>query len=115
SGNVVQFGGNLLHNTTLDSKTFIQTFQGNTIYDYAYQFDARQSFENGTAIASFKHKGSLETTASDFVNNVRLGINYTGNVYNASTGDINGYNNQDIGYWIGVNGQGHGSFGIYTD
>jgi hypothetical protein len=116
TGNTVQFGGTLLHATTLQTGTFVQTFASQAVYNYGYQFSAAQTFENGTGITSFlKTKGSSDPLAADINNTVRLGINYTSNIYN-SPSDLNGYMGATaIGYWMGVNGTGHGSFGIYTD
>lgn len=113
---IVEGGTNpLLHNTTSETNSFIKTFSGAPVFNYPYQFVGRQSFENSTSLVSFlKPKGSLDPTVIDFANRVKLGINYTSNVYAASI-PIPGYMNDKIGYWLGVNTQGHGTFGIYTD
>jgi hypothetical protein len=115
--NNVQLGGTLIHNTVNNTNSFIHTFEGATVYEYPYQFMQLQNFDNGTGIVSFKSGGAQKSGQPDFGNTVRLGINYTGKVYDvlAPDPDLNGYMNDRIGYWIGVNGTGNGSFGIRTD
>jgi hypothetical protein len=114
ASHIVEFGTNpLLHNTTLDTRSFIQTFTGATVYNYPYQFSQAQAFQSGTGMVSFLSRGS-GSGAIDFHNTVRLGVNYTGDVYVPSP-HFSGYMGDKIGYWIGANATGNGSFGIYTD
>lgn len=113
--NTVEFGSNpLIHNTTLYTAGFVQTFSGATIYDYPYQFSSVQGFQNGTGMASFKNAGSVEPLAVDYNNTVRFGINYTGDVYDSMV-SLPGYLGDKIGYWIGVNITGNGSYGLRSD
>jgi hypothetical protein len=114
--NTVEFGTNpLLHATTLETNSFIQTFSGATVYDYPYQFVQRQAFQNGTSIASFKNSGSNIVTEPDNLNLVKLGVNYTGKTYATSPFRPGYAGPNNIGYLVGVNFKGHGSFGVDTE
>lgn len=115
STNIVEFGGNLQHVTTLNTGYYKQLFTGTTIYDYPYEFSQQQAFQIGTGVASFVHHGAQDSGEPDFQNIVRVGINYTGAVYESTPDSLPGYMNDKIGYSLGVNWTGHGSFGAYTD
>ncbi len=108
TGDVVQFGGTLIHDTGLDTDYFTQIFWGRTVQNYPYQFRQYQSFTNSTGIASF-------TNTADAV--TRLGVNFTQHPIrtDGQGGFIPGYNGigtsdgtsfGHIGYWIGTNGIG---------
>lgn len=114
SPNNVQLGGTLLHNTTNNTSSFIHTLSGATVYEYPYAFRHQQHFENGTGVAYFWNNGSGDAAQPDNTNLVRLGVNYSGAVYNAIS-DLNGYFKDKMGYSVGVNWTGHGSFGAYVD
>jgi hypothetical protein len=112
---IVEFGGSLIHNTEFHTEYFKQTFAGLTVYDYPYQFEQRQYFPNGTGIASFKNRGFYNQDSSLFAQSVKLGINFTGDVYTYTPDFAEGYMGDRIGYIINTNGQGYGSFGWRQD
>lgn len=124
-GNIVEHGspsqysgpGWLLHDTWLNTGYWNYNISGYRVYNYILNVDQTLSFENGTGIQSWHHFGPLLNTQPDYLNTVKLGINYTSNVYDASPGpDLDGYfGPEDIGYYLSVNITGHGSFGQYTD
>lgn len=112
--NVVELGGQLLHDTTLDTRYNRMLFNGATVYNYPYNFYQGQSFQNSVHITSFKHKGGNVITDADYNNAVRLGVNYTGGNYQSP--DYPGYFDFDnIGYHIGTNHQVYGSYGVFPD
>jgi hypothetical protein len=112
STGIVEFGGSLIHNTTLTTGYFKQDFNGLTVYDYPYNFFQGQSFQNGASIASFKHAGDLSKLIYNYV---KLGIHYTGENYQEAPSVIDGYFGDRIGYEISTNNTPHGSYGRYYD
>jgi hypothetical protein len=112
--NIGELGGTLLHNTTNNTNYYVHTLSGNPVYNYPYQFQQAQNFGNSTSIASFKSIGAVYNTSADYNNAVRLGINYTSDVYNTSPA-TEGYFGDRIGYMLNTNLRGHGSFGLYQD
>jgi hypothetical protein len=114
STNIGELGGTLLHNTTNYTAGFVHTLSGASVYNYPYQFQQAQSFANGTGVASFLSAGALYNTSPDYLNRVRLGVNYTSDVYNTSPA-TEGYFGDRVGYMFNTNLRGHGSFGLYQD
>jgi hypothetical protein len=112
--NIGELGGTLLHNTTNNTGYYVHTLYGNPVYDYPYQFQQGQNFGNGTGVASFLSKGAVASTNPDYQNQVRLGVNYTSDIYQASP-LIEGYFGDRIGYMLNTNLRGHGSYGMYQD
>jgi hypothetical protein len=101
NGIVVEHGGNLLHNTTMDVGSYKYTITGGTIYDYPLNVSQIQGFGNSTSVASFLH---TEAGSNKF------GINYTDNDYPALA---TGYFGSTIrGYLVGTNITGNGSYGM---
>jgi hypothetical protein len=101
NGIVVEHGGNLLHNTTMDVGSYKYTITGGTIYDYPFNVSQIQGFGNSTSVASFLH---AEAGSNKF------GINYTDNDYPALA---TGYFGSTIrGYLVGTNITGNGSYGM---
>jgi hypothetical protein len=114
STNIGELGGTLLHNTTNNTNYYVHTLYGNPVYDYPYQFQQGQNFGNGTGVTSFLSKGGVLSTNPDYLNQVRLGVNYTSDIYQASP-LIEGYFGDRIGYMLNTNLRGHGSYGMYQD
>jgi hypothetical protein len=106
--NLIEFGSAPLYrNTLLDLDYNTLTFSDRVVYDYGTKIEKYRSFQGGTGVVDFIH-------SNFFTNAVSLGINYTGAVYLDSL-SIPGYMNNQIGYWIGVNATGEGSFGLRTE
>jgi len=102
----------LLHNSTLDIRyNQLHTFQ-TTVYDYGIQNHKYPNFgfESGTGIESWLHENN-----SNQPNIVRLGINYTGAVYQPGLSNFTGYFGARSGYFVGVNLTGQGSGGFHVD
>jgi hypothetical protein len=114
STNIGELGGTLLHNTTNNTNYYVHTLYGNPVYDYPYQFQQGQNFGNGTGVTSFLSKGGVYPTSPDYNNTVRLGVNYTSDMYNNSPA-TEGYFGDRIGYMLNTNLRGHGSYGMYQD
>lgn len=100
------------HNTYTNTGYHVMTWDSRTVYDYGHQFKKSRNFgfPNGTGVVSFLHPDGLY----DHQNDVRVGINYTADTV-VRSGFVQGYFGTGIGYSIGTNWQGHGSFGIYLD
>lgn len=105
----------LLHNTTLDADYNILYLRGRTVYEFPYQFIKTGYFNNGSGVVSFLMGGSQEVTEPDHDNIVRFGVHYTGKVYGLDPIPVNGYMGDKIGYWLGTNVYGAGSYGLATD
>jgi hypothetical protein len=117
---IVEFGSNtssyssglyLGHDTYVNTGYFKMEWGGETTYDYPHLFTQTQSFQNGTGLVGWRHPGDV---AGGFPNTVRLGVNYTGAVYDNSPA-IPGYFGDRIGYEISANTMPHGSYGRYVD
>jgi hypothetical protein len=117
---IVEFGSNtssyssglyLGHDTYVNTGYFKMEWGGETTYDYPHLFTQTQSFQNGTGLVGWRHPGDV---AGGFPNTVRLGVNYTGAVYDNSPA-IPGYFGDRIGYEISTNTMPHGSYGRYVD
>lgn len=121
--NIVEFGddmsvnggfqqpGMLRHNTTLDFLYNTLRYQSAKVYDYGFQVNKYPNFgfENGTGLQSWLHENNQANP-----NTVRLGINYTDSVY-TGTPNLKGYFGDRVGYFMGTNATGEGSFGFKTD
>lgn len=117
---IIEFGSNrsdnndnfLSHDTYTNTSYYRMFWDGYAIYDYNHQFRKQENFgfPNGTGVVSFLHPdGHL-----GYSNDVRIGVNYTGDTVVRSP-FIAGYFGTGIGYSIGTNWQGHGSYGAYLD
>lgn len=119
SGDDIQFGGVLDHDTFAHTLYNRMYFSGYTVYDYPYQFAQQQSWQNGSSIVSFTHVGETgSNTGSLGPNSVRLGINYFDPVYlDATPGPaVDGPLGGDFGgFAITSNIKLHGSFGLDQD
>lgn len=115
---VTELGGNLMHNTTIDTKYNTLFVKGVKIYDYMTQFERYGAFQTGNSVASFLHRNagaSSDHAAPDYLNAIRLGINYTGAVYQDSPSVVPGYMGDKIGYILSTNIRAQGSFGWRLD
>jgi hypothetical protein len=112
--NIGELGGTLLHNTTNNTAYYVHTLSGISVYNYPYQFQQGQNFGNSTGITSFLSSGAVVPASPDYQNQVRLGVNYTSDIYQASP-LIEGYFGDRIGYMLNTNLRGHGSYGMYQD
>jgi hypothetical protein len=103
----------LQHPVALDVGYNFLTIPQKTIYDYGLQVRKYPNFgfQNGTGLQSWMHENDALAP-----NNVRLGVNYTDSIYQKMPTLITGYFGRTyVGYWIGVNSSGDGSFGLNTD
>jgi hypothetical protein len=121
NANIIEFGNGaetsgagyeLTRNTYASTGYYGMNFLGSTIYNYPYIIKQKQSFQNGTGIVAFNHVGDYNNS---ILNNTRLGINYTGKNYTLTPSPTDGYFGDRIGYWLGTNVTGNGSYGLRVD
>ncbi len=115
------FGGQLNENTTLNTAYQTMLFSGGTVYEFPYTFSQQQNWGNSTCLVAYKAVGGAKPDGSESKERVRLGFQYTGAHYgynnNQGTPEqIPGYmGNDSVGYWLGTNLTGYGSYGMKMD
>jgi hypothetical protein len=112
NGNIIEWGGSLYKNATIDIGGNKVHFNATTVYDYPFQVYQQQHFSDGTGMQSWRNAGNTVAGQPDVNNVVKLGVNYTGANY---PGLGTGYFGSKIGYLLNVNGVGNGSFGFRVD
>lgn len=122
--NIIEFGSNtpfgdnpLIHDTYLWTHYNKFNIVAWNVYNYALQVSQDfWAFEDGTGMQSWLGKNYRTPTNLDYNNLVRLGINYTSSIV-ADTGSLTfpGYFRNSIGYFLGTNATGNGSFGLRVD
>lgn len=112
--NVGPFESYLQHNTAIHTFAHTLYHTGFPVWKPITETYQQQTFGIATDIATFLSSGTVKTTEPDYQNRVRLHLGYTGQNYQDD--DILwGYMQDRIGYWIGTNLFGAGSFGIQLD
>jgi hypothetical protein len=115
---IVEWGGELVHDTEIFTQYQVIDFNGIPVQRYVTNTYQMQDWGVSTNIASFHGRtySDSSTTELDFNNQVRIGFNYTGKDYTDLGGTIDwGYMQDKIGYWLGTNLYGAGSFGLNLD
>jgi hypothetical protein len=111
-GGGIAGAGQLLHNTTLDTRYNQLVIQSAMIYNYGFEVNKYPNFgfENGTGLQGWLHENSASAP-----NQIRLGINYTDSVYVAEDNLIGYMGSGKVGYMLNTNATGAGSFGMGVD
>lgn len=108
--NIVEFGGNpLLHNTTLDTKNYVQTFIGNPSGKFPYEFVYQQVGGKNIGITSFRHGDP--TYGSQ---NVKFGVSYTDRLYTEDSINYTGALGDSTGFILGTNLDGRGDVNLVS-
>lgn len=124
SGNLVEFGGGLIHPTTINNWNSPLTWNSYQIYDYAWRHTNALFYQLGTGLDSWQGRGEYINCCGDIngnyvINNVTLGIDYMGGAYSKNDptyGYIQGYMGDSVkGYTFGTNGTGYGSYGFVVN
>jgi hypothetical protein len=116
TGGVTEWGGTLLHNTEIYGGEKTITFRAHPVYNYVFKVQNMQRYSDGTGLQSWLSAGNgAIDTARDYGNQVRLGLNYTGAAYPAGATNLPGYFGDKIGYFLGTNTTGAGSYGLSVD
>lgn len=110
----VEWGGFLLHNTTMNGYKSRIFFYGSPENDYGWQFIKQQNVLHGGGLLSLLHYGGTNGDI-DSVNDVRLSINYTTDSMALGARTFTGMMGNKIGYIINVNGNAEDTTGFFAD
>lgn len=110
---LAEWGGTLLHNTTVSSEYFKTIFTGFPVYDFTVTVEQLQSWQNGCNV--LKLYGAGRKTADNQNNTVSLGVHFSGYDYPTVGDPLPGYLGfGKPGYILGTNMRHNGSFGMFV-
>lgn len=121
---LVELGGSLVHDTTIETGLYKLILSGNTIYDYPYQIRSLHEWRDGSGLMSWKGVNKLFTNSVANPDNlVRIGMNYVEQEYLTAVEAVGvggvpipGFlGNTFCGYGLITNITSHGSYGTYAD
>lgn len=118
TGNTIQLGGSLLHDTQVWTQYSQMQIWGQRVFDSVLDVGQYQDFETSADIQSWHHRGSLTPGDSSYLTTVKKRLSYTGDRYYAIGPDEPSYfgdAGDREGYYDSINIYGQSSTGLYED